>query len=568
MVYEVVPLRTTVGEVSVGGMPYARARQLVKKSASAAAAQGITVNAPQGARVLVGSIVVSTASTGAVASVSVQTALEDVRARQQATPLGLHWWKALQGALFPRNYVADVQINQDALALGLSEIFADQLSGKQAMPAQVMIQDGDSKRLIVSPGRAGLEVDAQSAAIHITTALQRLQLARIAVSPETVEPEGATAAEIEPWLPVLQPLIGDISFTFQGKSKLFSGQMVLSWLQFSSPEASGQRATLTISDAGIRQIAEGLDLTIGEPELGALTPDDITRPTRAKEFIAPGQSAEVDAVATAENLIAAMEAEGTSVALAAEVVSGEIVGGEIFGVREIIGVGHSNFKGSPKNRVHNITLGAASVHGTLVSPDEEFSLVKTLGPIDGAHGYLPELVIKKGGVIPEDGGGLCQVGTTLFRAALASGVPMTERHEHSYRVSYYEPAGTDCTIYDPRPDCKFKNDTGHYILITTAIAGNDLTFTFWGTKDGRTVEQTTPRIYNVTKARATKEIESATLKPGERKCSGHPVPGADAEFSTTVLYPDGQQRVDTFQSHYVPWGEVCLVGKTKDKKKN
>jgi hypothetical protein len=82
-----------------------------------------------------------------------------------------------------------------------------------------------------------------------------------------------------------------------------------------------------------------------------------------------------------------------------------------------VAIGTSNFKGSPVNRRHNIAVGAASVNGTLIAPGEEFSLLKTLGDIDAAAGYKPELVIKGGKTLPEFGGGLCQIGTTAFRAA-------------------------------------------------------------------------------------------------------------------------------------------------------
>ena len=84
------------------------------------------------------------------------------------------------------------------------------------------------------------------------------------------------------------------------------------------------------------------------------------------------------------------------------------------GIKEIIGTGHSNFTGSPVNRRHNIKTGANKLHGILIKPGEEFSLLKALGEIDGEHGYKQELVIKGNKTVPEYGGGLCQIGTTVF----------------------------------------------------------------------------------------------------------------------------------------------------------
>ena len=235
------------------------------------------------------------------------------------------------------------------------------------------------------------------------------------------------------------------------------------------------------------------------------------------------------------------------------------------GIKEIIGVGKSNFKGSPKNRRHNIKVGADTLNGILITPGEEFSLVKALGEINKETGYLPELVIKGNRTIPEYGGGLCQIGTTIFRATLASGLPILERKNHSFRVRYYEPAGTDATIYGPKPDYRFLNDTGYHILIQTRIEGDDLIFEFWGTKDGRVAEQTKPVIYNITAPKPTQYIETADLPVGEVKCTEHAVPGADTSFDYKVTYPSGEVKETTFKSHYIPWQEVCLIGVPPEK---
>jgi vancomycin resistance protein YoaR len=195
----------------------------------------------------------------------------------------------------------------------------------------------------------------------------------------------------------------------------------------------------------------------------------------------------------------------------------KISGSNELGIFELIGSGHSNFAGSSANRRHNIRTGASKLHGLIIKPGEEFSLVNSLGKVDGSTGYLEELVIKGNKTIPEYGGGLCQIATTIFRTALGTGLPITERRNHSYRVSYYEPAGTDATIYMPRPDLKFKNDTGNNILIQARFEGyNDIYFDFWGRSDGRIATTTYPTIYNIVKPGPTQIIETTELKPGEK----------------------------------------------------
>jgi vancomycin resistance protein YoaR len=233
-------------------------------------------------------------------------------------------------------------------------------------------------------------------------------------------------------------------------------------------------------------------------------------------------------------------------------------------ISEIIGTGYSDFTGSPTNRVKNIRVGAAAAQGLLIKPGEEFSLVKVLGDVSKETGYFPELVIKGNKTLPEYGGGLCQIGTTIFRAALASGLPITSRQNHSYRVSYYEPAGTDAAIYIPNPDVRFINDTGNYILIQVRIVKTKIYFDFWGTSDGRIATTTTPVVYNITKPAPTKLIETTDLAPGVKKCTEHAHNGADAYFDYKVIYPNSATGTPPlerrFKSHYVPWQEVCLIG--------
>lgn len=231
------------------------------------------------------------------------------------------------------------------------------------------------------------------------------------------------------------------------------------------------------------------------------------------------------------------------------------------GIKEIVGRGESNFRGSPRNRIHNIKQGSSTLHGLLIKPGEEFSLVKAIGEVDASTGYLPELVIKGNKTIPEYGGGLCQIGTTAFRLAIHTGLPITERSPHSYRVSYYEPAGFDATIYDPKPDLKFINDTGNYLLWQTRIEGYNLIFEFYGTYDGRKIEVTKPKLSNYVSPPPTKIIETEDLAPGEKKCTERAHTGASAVFYRTITYVDEEQKKETWSSVYKPWQEVCLVGK-------
>jgi len=166
------------------------------------------------------------------------------------------------------------------------------------------------------------------------------------------------------------------------------------------------------------------------------------------------------------------------------------------GITALIGSGETNFAGSPASRIHNIRVGSNKFQGTLIAPGEEFSFNTLLGEVTAKEGYLPELVIKKGETVPEYGGGLCQVSTTFFRAAVRSGLEITQRYNHSYPVVYYGIPGFDATIYPPSPDLRFLNNTENHILIQYRIEGTKLAWDIYGTDDGRTVELDGPHVYD------------------------------------------------------------------------
>jgi vancomycin resistance protein YoaR len=236
---------------------------------------------------------------------------------------------------------------------------------------------------------------------------------------------------------------------------------------------------------------------------------------------------------------------------------------EELGIRELLGYGTSNFAGSPNNRRKNIANGARLLNGLIIKPGEEFGLLEHLKPFTAANGYFPELVIKEKRTVPEYGGGLCQIGTTTFRATMGAGLPITQRQNHSYRVVYYEPAGTDATIYDPAPDYRFINDTpNHVVLITKQVGKDTLRFEFWGTRDGRVQSQSAIKMWGVTSPPPAKLIETSALAEGVKKCFEVAHAGASTAFTYTITYPDGTVKEKEFRSVYRPWQAQCLIGKS------
>lgn len=234
-----------------------------------------------------------------------------------------------------------------------------------------------------------------------------------------------------------------------------------------------------------------------------------------------------------------------------------------FGIEELIAQGVSHFSGSIENRIYNVGLAASRINGVLIAPGEVFSFDNTIGDVSGATGYKQAYVIKSGRTVLDDGGGVCQVSTTLFRAVLNAGLPVVARTAHAYRVGYYEqgfPPGLDATIFYPSVDFKFKNDTDKYLLIQTRVAGTDLFIDLYGKKDGREVNLTKPVITNVQPAPPELRQDDPTLPKGTIKQVDWAASGATVNFKRTVTR-NGQVIIDeSYTSNYKPWQAVFLVG--------
>lgn len=251
---------------------------------------------------------------------------------------------------------------------------------------------------------------------------------------------------------------------------------------------------------------------------------------RATEFVPPTPGRNLNLYESTKKVLTHLESNQPTAELAVDtVLPGPLTDTSKLGIKELIGHGESKFSGSPKNRRTNIAVGVSKMKGIIIAKGEEFSFNKYLGPVEAYAGFVPELVIKAEGTVPELGGGLCQVSSTTFRAAMDAGLPITQRKNHSYAVQYYAPQGTDATIYPGVIDLKFVNDTPGSILVWPYLKdANTLIFDFYGTKDTREVKLGTPYQY-------------------DKKSDG----SMKASWSRTVT-KNGKSTRQTFSSIYQP----------------
>ena len=232
------------------------------------------------------------------------------------------------------------------------------------------------------------------------------------------------------------------------------------------------------------------------------------------------------------------------------------------GIIELIGMGETDYSGSPYNRRSNIRVGLSRFNGWLIPPKEKVSVIKKLGAVNQYTGYLPELVIKGDKTIPEYGGGLCQVSTTVYRSILFSGLPINERRNHSYAVSYYDPQGLDATIYIPSPDLKFTNDTEDHILIQTTMIDNKAYSNIYGTAVDRHVDLIGPWYYSYRNPPPTRIETTSQLAPGEKEIVGGAHAGFQASWYRRISHGDESKEdiIEHIYSNYQARPLYMMVG--------
>lgn len=236
------------------------------------------------------------------------------------------------------------------------------------------------------------------------------------------------------------------------------------------------------------------------------------------------------------------------------------------GITELVGEATTYYTGSTQSRKDNIFEAISRFDGLIIGPGEVFSFNTHLGDISLESGFVQGKVIYGGRTVDGVGGGVCQVSTTVYRAALAAGFPITERYSHGYRVGFYEqnnfPPGLDAAIYQPTADFKFLNDTPYHLLIETSVfpGSNAIQFRLYSTNPGRQVVMQGPDIRNLSSPPATVYEANAELAPGQSLQVDWAKEGADVTWVRIILDASGQEiRRDTIYTHYQPWAAVIQV---------
>lgn len=319
----------------------------------------------------------------------------------------------------------------------------------------------------------------------------------------------------------------DLSLKIEGDDLVIKSGELKKWLERYERSYSGKE-DLRISSEKVYDYLKDLAVSINvEPVNANLVFDE----GKASTFRSAVEGLRLDIDKSALAIIASLENNRSEVELTVTKIPPIITLEKIndLGIETLLAKGESNFAGSSQARIHNLRLGASKYNGLVIKSGEEFSFNDILGKVDETGGYLAELVIKSGELIPEFGGGLCQVSTTMFRAAINAGLPILERRPHSFPVKYYNPQGFDATIYPGVVDLRFRNDTPAHLLVQTKISGTKLIFEIYGSNDGRVVAMDGPYQY-------------------DQKANG----AMKAYFVRKITSADGADKEERFDSNYKP----------------
>jgi vancomycin resistance protein YoaR len=236
------------------------------------------------------------------------------------------------------------------------------------------------------------------------------------------------------------------------------------------------------------------------------------------------------------------------------------------GITTEVAAGISSFANSEQYRITNIIAGARRMHGHLIAPGASFSFNTNLGPVNAANGFVEGLAIINNRTQKEWGGGLCQVSTTVFRAAFWAGLPITERHEHSFRIGWYEelgePPGLDAAIFTGVNDVRFVNDSGGWLLMQTRVdqQRQRLYVLLYGPPGQRSVTLDYQILERTPAPTTPVYIDDPELPAGTVRKTDSARGGLHVEVYRTVSAAGTVIARDTFTTLFQPWPNIYVRG--------
>jgi len=542
-----------IGDVAVGAMKPAEAREAIDEAFERSSEAPVVVKWDDK------EFKITAASIGARLDETASVAAAMAVGRADGLPAAI--WARVSALFGGVGTEPVVLLDDEGTAAQLDKI--DKAAAVPATDATLKVR-GLSVEFEASSAGRGLDRDATRNAIVGALVSGSHSVAAVVT---TVTPF-VTDADAQAVLQVATRMIsGPVTVKLEGASLVIPRTKVAGWLVFSGgTQAAGESTLAPVA------LSASFDATRIAPAITALT-SERARPAKNASFVTEGGKVRIvpgqvgsgpDLPALAADLKAACEGAGTRTAvlkLTEKQPKITTAAAKAMGIVDRISSYTTSYSTANPARTNNVHLLAKALDGKLIAPGAVFSFNGAAGKRTAAKGYQEAPAIVKGKLVPQLGGGVCQVGTTVFNAVFFSGLPVVERHNHSFYISHY-PKGRDATVSWGYPDFKFRNDTDHWVLVRTSTTASTLTVALYGTDPGYDVKYTTGPFTDIVPHK-TVETPDPTLKKGRRIVEDGGVDGSNVTVVRTVTKNGVVVRKDTFVSHYSPKIEVVRVGTKK-----
>lgn len=427
--------------------------------------------------------------------------------------------------------------------------------------------------VVVTPERWGTQVLVDETLQDITAAVQRMDRAPVALRTRALEPRlrdaqvVLVADELRLMLNGPIELEGASGPCAAGCRWSISPDQLAGWISVRRVSGADGRPTYSISvdQAGLR--AALLPVAAAVRQEGTLP--SVAWNGGDLRIVRPGTPGlGLDADETLAALNGALAGGPRRISLPLEPIPPPVTERNLasLGISEQVGLGVSSFARSEQYRITNIRAGARRMNGVLIPPGATFSFNTQLGEVNAANGFVEGLAIVDNRTQKEWGGGLCQVSTTVFRAAFFAGLPISERHEHAFRIGWYEelgePPGLDAAIFTPYNDLRFVNDSGGWLLMESYVdlERQRLTVALYGPPTGRSVSYE-HRVLERTPAPTMPVYVNDPSQPrGYLRKSDTARGGIKVVVTRTVTRGGQVLSRDSFPTVFKPWPNIYVRG--------
>ena len=423
--------------------------------------------------------------------------------------------------------------------------------------ASLKVSDGE---VVITEGKGGSLVDQRKLRRELEALLLTLHSTELTVPMRDVEPP-IKAAHTKAAVDQVRTMISaPVYLAYEGQRWKVSPARLEHYIDF---RAEGEGADSRLVAFISADKAEGLFQDIG-PDVSVKAKNATWTTDGTTASIVPARTGRaIDRNKTARALTTAAlsptDRQGTLV-MSKAVPARTTEEAESMGIVRRLGTYTTEFGGSA-NRRDNVQLAGEKIDLTLLAPGEEFDFDGVVGQRTEANGFKTAPAIIRGELEDTLGGGICQVATTLFNAVFESGLDVTSRQNHSLYISHY-PRGRDATVSWGGPAFRFRNDTPNWILIRSASSRSSLTFTIYGTPQGRKVTSSTGDWYDVTPP-SLERRSNPELAAGVTRVVDEGQTGKKIKVVRKVTMDGKVIHNDIFLSHYPTQSRIIEVGTKK-----